>query len=68
MRVPPALMCWEMRTVSTVPATLDTQGMESPVWVSIAVFLLHMHFHKLNSTLTECHLRTQLRVFTCYVF
>ena len=37
MRVPPALMWWEVRTVSTVPATLDTLEMESPVWVSIAV-------------------------------
>ena len=35
MRVPPALMWWEVRTVSTVPATLDTLEMESPVWVSI---------------------------------
>ena len=40
MRVPPALMWWEVRTVSPVPATLDTLEMESPVWVSIAVFLL----------------------------
>ena len=35
MRVPPALMWWEVRTVSPVPATLDTLEMESPVWVSI---------------------------------
>ena len=34
MRVPPALMYWEVRTVSPVPATLDTLEMESPVWVS----------------------------------
>ena len=34
MRVPPALMWWEVRTVSPVPATLDTLEMESPVWVS----------------------------------
>ena len=38
MRVPPALMWWEVRTVSTVPATLDTLEMVSPVWVSIAVY------------------------------
>ena len=38
MRVPPALMWWEVRTVSPVPATLDTLEMVSLVWVSIAVF------------------------------
>ena len=38
MRVPPALMWWEVRTVSPVPATLDTLEMESPVWVSIVVY------------------------------
>ena len=55
MRVPPALMYWEVRTVSTVPATLDTLEMESPVWVSIAVVFFYyvcflsigmcLHFH-----------------------
>ena len=40
MRVPPALMYWEVRTVSTVPATLDTLEMESPVWVSTVLLSL----------------------------
>ena len=35
MRVPPALMWWEVKTVSPVPATLGTLEMVSPVWVSI---------------------------------
>ena len=45
MRVPPALMWWEVRTVSTVPATLDTQGMESPVWVSTVLLYSCMAVH-----------------------
>ena len=45
MRVPPVLMCWEVRTVSTVPATLDTLEMESPVWVSTVLLFSALFMH-----------------------